>query len=288
MTNPTIGGISHIIKKKERERKIMWYTGIMATRGVKENYLEENFDVAFQKKYVNRRKRINSYIGCLVHENELKSLEDEFSGSDNIRWDLQPIEGMVNVVRIYCDGASFNNGQKDSSLDQYASFGGCIINNDGYIDIFRGGSVNWTNNQGELMGALMGIRNIQPVKDDIKTYLMLISDSQYVTKGVTEWLEGWIERGWKNNEGKPTANKEMWEMMLEELNREDVIITFKWVRGHNVSSGKEDSILNEECDKIAKLALQETMDNNGLFYHRCSLPFSNENPNLNIYSQLNN
>jgi ribonuclease HI len=69
------------------------------------------------------------------------------------------------------------------------------------------------------------------------------ADSQYVTKGLTEWIDGWIAKGWKNASKKPVANQDLWKP-LAGLREIHAITTF-WVKGH---AGHPE---NERCDTIA-------------------------------------
>lgn len=71
----------------------------------------------------------------------------------------------------------------------------------------------------------------------------LHSDSQYVVKGISEWLHGWRANGWQNAAKKPVANRDLWEL-LDNLNA-DRLITWRWVRGH---AGHEH---NERVDRLA-------------------------------------
>ncbi len=75
----------------------------------------------------------------------------------------------------------------------------------------------------------------------------LITDSQYVMKGMTEWYPGWIRRGWKTGDGKPVANRPLWEALAEEVARHD--IDWEWVKGH---AGHPE---NERVDQMAVAAV---------------------------------
>ncbi len=99
-----------------------------------------------------------------------------------------------------------------------------------------------TNNRMELLGAIVGLEALtRPCK------VRLTTDSEYVKKGMTEWLEGWIKRGWKTAGKKPVANRDLWER-LHELNRKHEV-EWVWVRGH---AGHPE---NERCDELARNAI---------------------------------
>ena len=68
------------------------------------------------------------------------------------------------------------------------------------------------------------------------------TDSQYVQKGISEWMRGWITRNWKTSAGKPVKNKDLW-LQLNNLN-DKLTVHWKWVKGH---AGDE---WNERCDEL--------------------------------------
>lgn len=104
-----------------------------------------------------------------------------------------------------------------------------------------GGEKSTTNNQMELQAVIEGLRALtRPVRVEI------ITDSQYVSKGSTEWLPGWKRNGWKRKvkgQLKPVKNEEYWRTLDELLSRHQV--KFTWVRGH------EGHPENERCDELA-------------------------------------
>ena len=74
--------------------------------------------------------------------------------------------------------------------------------------------------------------------------LHIFCDSQYVIKGMTEWLSGWKRKGWKTGSGEPVKNRELWEGL--EAACKPHKIRWQWVKGH---AGHE---YNERCDRLAK------------------------------------
>ncbi len=104
-----------------------------------------------------------------------------------------------------------------------------------------GGEKATTNNRMELMAVIRGFEALtRPSEVD------LYSDSQYVLKGLNEWMAGWKARGWKTAAKKPVKNQDLW-MMLDEL-LEGHTVRYHWVRGHN------DHAENERCDTLAVAA----------------------------------
>ena len=106
-----------------------------------------------------------------------------------------------------------------------------------------------TNNRMELMAVIEGLRALQrPCR------VMLYTDSQYVGKGLSEWMPNWKRNGWARKVGKKTApikNLELWKALDELVARHAV--EFSWVAGH---SGHEE---NEECDTMAVAAYQQLL-----------------------------
>jgi len=104
-----------------------------------------------------------------------------------------------------------------------------------------GGEANTTNNQMELQAVIEGLRALtRPV------HVEVITDSQYVSKGSTEWIHGWKRNGWKRKvkgQLKPVKNEDHWRALDELLSKHQV--TFTWVRGH------EGHPENERCDELA-------------------------------------
>jgi ribonuclease HI len=101
-----------------------------------------------------------------------------------------------------------------------------------------GGEAMTTNNRMELMAVIRGLEALTRASK-----VELWSDSQYVLKGLKEWLAGWKAKGWKTADKKPVKNQDLW-MELDELKSKHHI-TFHWVRGHN------DHPENERCDQLA-------------------------------------
>jgi len=113
-----------------------------------------------------------------------------------------------------------------------------------------GAEPDTTNNRMELRAVIEGLRALtQPSLVD------LTSDSQYVLKGMKEWLDAWKRRGWKTADKKPVKNQGLWET-LDEL-RALHEIRFHWIRGHNEHPE------NERCDALA-VAAYRSLRNGGV------------------------
>jgi len=124
---------------------------------------------------------------------------------------------------------------------------GCILRWKGQEKELCGGEPGTTNNRMEMMAVLQGLNSLK------RTCLIdLYTDSQYVQKGVTEWLRGWKFRGWKTADNKPVKNEDLWRAMDEACARHK--ITWHWVKGH---AGHPE---NERADALARKGLLEAKE----------------------------
>ena len=104
-----------------------------------------------------------------------------------------------------------------------------------------GGEQNSTNNRMELTAALQGLLALKrPLK------VQIVTDSEYLRRGVTEWLAGWKKKGWKRKTGT-LANIDLWQALDAALQKHTV--TWKWVQGHSGHT------LNERADELARKAI---------------------------------
>ncbi|WP_298637010.1 ribonuclease HI [uncultured Umboniibacter sp.] len=110
----------------------------------------------------------------------------------------------------------------------------------------HGGARETTNNRMELTAAIEGLNALNE-----QCAVQLYTDSQYVRKGVLEWLEGWKKRGWKTAAKQPVKNKDLWQLLDEAIQRHD--IEWHWVKGHSGNEG------NELADELANLGTDEVM-----------------------------
>ncbi len=124
------------------------------------------------------------------------------------------------------------------------------------IKTLSGSEANTTNNRMELMAAIEGLRAIDT---DARRRVCLISDSEYVIRGMTEWIKGWIANDWKRGKkagAPPVKNVDLWQSLHELAGRHDM--TYEHVRGH---SGHPE---NEECDRLATAAIKAQRANEQL------------------------
>ncbi len=144
------------------------------------------------------------------------------------------------LVEIFSDGACSGNPGPGGW--------GTILRFGGHEKELSGYDPETTNNRMELIGAIAGLEALtRPCR------VQLTTDSEYVKKGMTEWIDGWVKRGWKNSQKKPVANRDLWERLLELTQKHQV--EWHWVRGHD---GHEE---NERCDALARAAIETGRSN---------------------------
>jgi ribonuclease HI len=99
----------------------------------------------------------------------------------------------------------------------------------------------------ELTGVIEGLRLLRRPSE-----VEVISDSRYVTQGMTEWIHDWIRRGWKTAAKKPVLNEDLWRILLD-LARAQAEVRFTWIAGH------AGHVENERCDELAVNAYRELL-----------------------------
>lgn len=110
---------------------------------------------------------------------------------------------------------------------------------------FSQGYKKTTNNRMELMWVITGLSNLKT-----SSKVTVITDSQYTINGITKgWAKSWQKNGWKKADKKPATNSDLWEKLLDLLEKHEV--DFFWVKWHN---GHDE---NERCDELATLAMNK-------------------------------
>ncbi|HTF95649.1 MAG TPA: ribonuclease HI [Cellvibrio sp.] len=107
-----------------------------------------------------------------------------------------------------------------------------------------GGEAETTNNRMELMAAIQGLSALREPCD-----VVITTDSQYVRKGITEWLANWKRNGWRTAAKEPVKNADLWQQLDEQNRRHQV--SWHWVKGHN---GHRE---NEMADVLANRGIEE-------------------------------
>ncbi|WP_184723407.1 ribonuclease HI [Caulobacter sp.] len=143
---------------------------------------------------------------------------------------------MTPKVTIYTDGACKGNPGP-------GGWGAILFYGDKKKEI-TGGEPATTNNRMELMAAIQALELLnRPCKVELHT------DSQYVMKGIQEWIRGWKARGWKTADKSPVKNDDLWKRLDAARERHDV--DWRWVKGH---AGHP---LNERADALANEGLRK-------------------------------
>ncbi|HTC50864.1 MAG TPA: ribonuclease HI [Steroidobacteraceae bacterium] len=124
---------------------------------------------------------------------------------------------------------------------------GVLLNWNGTVKELSGSEPDTTNNRMELTAVIMGLTALKrPTQATVQT------DSQYVIKGITEWLPTWKARGWRTADRKPVKNQELWERLDLLVGQHE--LTWQWVKGHSGDPG------NERVDELANLAIDAMLE----------------------------
>ncbi|TXI96682.1 MAG: ribonuclease HI [Burkholderiaceae bacterium] len=143
----------------------------------------------------------------------------------------------MSKVKIYTDGACKGNPGS-------GGWGALLISGKHEKELF-GGEAETTNNRMELMAVIQALDALKrPCEIELHT------DSQYVLKGITEWLEGWKAKGWKTAGKTPVKNVDLWQT-LDEASRKHQI-EWIWVKGHAGNPGNEraDALANKGVESL--------------------------------------
>lgn len=143
---------------------------------------------------------------------------------------------MTEHVEIFTDGACSGNPGPGGW--------GVILRSGERERELSGGERQTTNNRMELTAAIRALEGLRRV-----CTVDLTTDSEYVMKGITEWMSSWKRNGWRTSARKPVRNQDLWMQLDELLQIHDV--RWHWVRGH---SGHEE---NERADALARQAILE-------------------------------
>ncbi|MGJ7499844.1 ribonuclease HI [Variovorax sp. ZT5P49] len=144
----------------------------------------------------------------------------------------------MNEVVIYTDGACKGNPGP-------GGWGAWLKSGATEKDLF-GGELNTTNNRMELTAVIEGLAALKrPCK------VLLYLDSQYVRKGITEWIRGWKAKGWLTASKQPVKNVELWQRLDKLVAEGGHQIEWRWVKGHSGDPGNEraDMLANKGVDK---------------------------------------
>ena len=145
---------------------------------------------------------------------------------------------MSEVVELFTDGACRGNPGPGGW--------GVLMRYKGHNKELYGAEPHTTNNRMELAAAIHGLESLKrPCKVNITT------DSEYLRKGITMWIEDWKRRGWKTAAKKPVKNEDLWQRLDKAAGSHEIL--WHWVRGH---SGH---VENEIADVLANKAIDEML-----------------------------
>jgi ribonuclease HI len=148
---------------------------------------------------------------------------------------------MTRITNLYTDGACSGNPGP-------GGWGTVAYFDDGTCHELGGRDGATTNNRMEMQAAISALEYF--VSTNQNQQCVLYTDSEYLIKGITQWVKGWKKKGWKTAAGKPVLNQDLWEI-LDNLDRQvqaqtKVPVSWQHVRGHSGNAG------NERCDTIAR------------------------------------
>ncbi len=146
----------------------------------------------------------------------------------------------MNRVEIYTDGACKGNPGP-------GGWGVLLKSGSTEKELF-GGERETTNNRMELMAVIMALEALKR-----PCHVFLHADSQYVLKGMTEWLAGWKAKGWKTASRQPVKNVDLWQRLDALVATSGHKIEWRWVKGHNGDPG------NERADELANRGVEQAM-----------------------------
>jgi ribonuclease HI len=143
------------------------------------------------------------------------------------------------VTEIFTDGACMGNPGT-------GGWGAILRYGDAEKEL-SGAEKDTTNNRMEMMAVIQALKALKrPAK------VLITTDSQYVAKGITEWIAKWQQNNWKTAGKKPVKNVDLWQEMVKLIEIHDV--SWAWVKGHN---GHPE---NERCDELARKAALSIKD----------------------------
>jgi ribonuclease HI len=145
-------------------------------------------------------------------------------------------ETTAKTVLLFTDGACLGNPGPGGW--------GALLRFNGTEKEMSGGTADTTNNRMELQAVIEGLNALtRPCTVEVYT------DSQYVQKGITEWISGWKARGWKTAAKKPVKNADLWQAL--DAAQDPHRVSWHWVKGH---AGHPE---NERVDDLARLEAQK-------------------------------
>jgi len=144
----------------------------------------------------------------------------------------------MDQVELFTDGACSGNPGPGGW--------GAILRSKGTEKELSGGEKDTTNNRMEMMAVIEGLEALQR-----GCAVKVVTDSQYVMKGMQEWLPGWKKRNWKTASKQPVKNVDLWQRLEKAAERHE--LEWEWVRGHqgHPENERADQLAVDAREKIA-------------------------------------
>lgn len=159
----------------------------------------------------------------------------QFAKENSIKAQVGDVTDLVaahpDLTVVYTDGGC---DMKKGGLGGWAYV---VVHPDGSVTEKCGGEFETTNNRMEMTAVIRALEELE-----IGRPIKVVSDSEYIIKGCTQWSRNWVRNGWKTAAGGAVINRDLWEVLLALYQLHAV--TFEWVKGHN---GVE---MNERCDVL--------------------------------------
>ena len=145
----------------------------------------------------------------------------------------------MDKVEIFTDGAC-------KGTPGTGGWGALMVAGEAQKELF-GGALNTTNNRMELQAVIEALSALKR-----PCTVVLHTDSQYVQKGISEWIHGWKARGWKTSTKEPVKNADLWQAL--DIAQSVHKVDWRWVRGHNGHPGNEraDMLANRGVDAVRR------------------------------------
>ena len=148
----------------------------------------------------------------------------------------------MNKIVIYTDGACKGNPGP-------GGWGALLRAADGAEKELCGGELETTNNRMEMMAVIEALSALKR-----PCHVILFVDSQYVLKGMTEWLHGWKAKGWRTAAKQPVKNVDLWQRLDTLVHQSEHRIEWQWVKGHAGDPGNEraDALANRGVEQLSR------------------------------------
>jgi len=148
----------------------------------------------------------------------------------------------LNKVVIYTDGACKGNPGP-------GGWGALLRAADGAEKELCGGEAQTTNNRMEMMAVIEALAALKR-----PCHVVLHVDSQYVLKGMTEWLQAWKAKGWRTAAKQPVKNVDLWQRLDALVHQSEHRIEWQWVKGHAGDPGNEraDALANRGVEQLGR------------------------------------